>query len=138
DYLNEPRCMVHKYLAKGKIHRAGLNSISHDADTLGGSSGSPIFYQGTHELIGIHHAGMAKSGSSPAMNFGIPMHRIAQYLVDNHPEINIYESIDIEEPVDPNDDVIEPGDDGVDPGDDVIEPGDDIVEPVDDIIDNCI
>jgi len=89
NYLGEPRCLVHKYLAKGKIHRVSLSSLSHDADTLGGSSGSPIFNQDTHELVGIHHAGMAKSGSTPAMNFGIPMHRIAKHLFDHYPEISI-------------------------------------------------
>ena len=92
DYLSNPRCTVHKYLAKGVIRRVGVNSIHHDADTLGGSSGSPIFNQNTHELIGIHNAGRLQSGSTPAMNFGIPMHRISNYLSNNHPEIKIYQS----------------------------------------------
>jgi hypothetical protein len=92
DYLSQPRCQVRKYIAKGKIHRLALNSLGHDADTLGGSSGSPIFDQETHELIGIHHAGMSRSGSSPAMNFGIPMHRIANYLSRNHADIDVYKS----------------------------------------------
>jgi hypothetical protein len=94
DYTSDPRCTIHKYISRGAIRRLGLNSISHDADTLGGSSGSPIFHSQTHELIGIHHAGMAASGSSHAMNFGIPMHRIAGYLNNNHPEISIGHSDD--------------------------------------------
>lgn len=100
DYLSDPRCLVHKFLAKGKIRKVGLNSLSHDADTLGGSSGSPIFYQGTHELIGIHHAGMSKSGSNSSMNFGVPMHRIAKYLFDHHSEIKVYRSVASENQVD--------------------------------------
>lgn len=94
NYLDNPRCMVHKYLAKGQIHRVSLNSLSHDADTLGGSSGSPIFSQDSHQLIGIHHAGMSGSGANPGMNFGIPMHSIARFLLDHYPDIDLDQSFD--------------------------------------------
>jgi hypothetical protein len=100
DYLSQPRCVVHKYVARGIFHRVSPSSLSHDADTLGGSSGSPIFDQHTHELIGIHNAGRTSTGSMPAMNFGIPMHQIAKYLFDNYPEIKVTYSISIEDPID--------------------------------------
>jgi hypothetical protein len=97
DYLSDPRCSIQKYVAKGKLHRVSQNSLAHDADTLGGSSGSPIFDQETHQLIGIHHAGMSESGTSPGMNFGIPMHRIAHYLNDHYPEIKFYQNVVIDD-----------------------------------------
>lgn len=92
DYIDEPRCVVQKFLARGQIRQFSQNSLSHDADTLGGSSGSPIFDQQTHHLLGIHHAGMEKNTKNPAMNFGIPIYRIVDFLLENYPDIEFDQS----------------------------------------------
>lgn len=87
DYQNNPYCEIHKYLSRGAIQKVTSNSLSHNADTLGGSSGSPVFSQGTHQLVGLHHAGKLASGTLPAVNYAIPINKIASYLEKNNPEI---------------------------------------------------
>lgn len=87
NYLDNPRCIIDKYFAFGITTQSVSNKISHDADTLPGSSGSPIFAEDTDELIGLHNAGKGDTSYSDASNYAIPIKQIRQYLVTNYPEI---------------------------------------------------
>lgn len=91
NYIDDPRCIIDKYIAYGEVTKIATNSIAHDADTLPGSSGSPIFAEDTDELIGLHNAGKDQSSQGPASNFGVPIQKIRDYLKLNYAAIPIYE-----------------------------------------------
>jgi len=68
-------------LALGKSLGANENGsrFRYDADTLGGSSGSPVFNQKL-ELVALHHAGDPRSEIRAAYNQGIPIGLIVASL----------------------------------------------------------
>ncbi len=90
DYYTDPRCVVNKYLSFGVILQSKTSSINHDADTLGGSSGSPIFSEDTHQVIAIHNTGSPATSSSPAMNGGVPMNKIIS-IIQTQTNVTLYE-----------------------------------------------
>lgn len=59
DYKTDSSCVPNKKYSPGKILNANYSSTdaSYDADTLGGSSGSPVFSATTHEVVALHHYG---------------------------------------------------------------------------------
>jgi V8-like Glu-specific endopeptidase len=76
DYVANPRCIINKYVGYGEALQSQKFRLYHDADTLGGSSGSPIFSQDSHQVIALHHAGWPATSTTAAMNVGIPMAQI--------------------------------------------------------------
>ncbi len=74
DYIQDPRCVINKYVAFGEVLASQAARLFHDADTLGGSSGSPVFSEETHQVVALHHAG----GSN--RNEGIPMYQIKELI----------------------------------------------------------
>ncbi|MFY7993874.1 MAG: trypsin-like serine peptidase [Bacteriovoracaceae bacterium] len=76
DYIANPRCTLNKYVSFGEVLRSLSSIMYHNADTLGGSSGSPIFSEDTHQVLSIHNAGSPPTSTSPAMNQGVPMYQI--------------------------------------------------------------
>jgi V8-like Glu-specific endopeptidase len=57
NFFDNKNCKVRKKLSPGKIIKAEGFDMLHTADTLSGSSGSPVFLTKTDQLIGIHYAG---------------------------------------------------------------------------------
>lgn len=55
NFKANPFCKIKKLKSPGKI-LSEANRLTHDADTLAGSSGAPIFSEG--KLIGIHTSGL--------------------------------------------------------------------------------
>lgn len=74
DYLQDPRCVINKYVAFGEVLASQAARLFHDADTLGGSSGSPIFSEETHQVVALHHAGGVDR------NEGVPMYQIKMMI----------------------------------------------------------
>ena len=75
--------------SKGKILNIDKYEIAHDAGTIAGSSGSPIFLEGTKFVIGIHKEG----DKLKKVNYGDLLYPIIKDLEqqynDNNPEDNI-------------------------------------------------
>lgn len=71
-------------------HRPGRGEAStdfgHHCDTLGGSSGSPIFEFGTGTVVGLHHLGFIE-GSLDPVNQGIYVSLILRDLQTRYPDI---------------------------------------------------
>lgn len=56
DYKSNSFCKTNKVISYGKINSATTTKLRHNADSLGGSSGAPIFNNAA-EIIGIHNSG---------------------------------------------------------------------------------
>ncbi len=86
DHETFPGCDFTKKVSGGKIIGLDLE-ILHDADTLGGSSGSPVFNE-SHELIGLHHGGMTSQSTGEGVaNLAVYAFEIKEYLQKYFPEI---------------------------------------------------
>ena len=57
-----------KRTAPGLVRSASAGALAHDATTMGGNSGSPIFAMGTGMVVGVHNSGefMWSNGAVPA------------------------------------------------------------------------
>jgi len=86
DYNSDPYCSVNKMIATGSIEQTGKYIIGHNADTLGGSSGSPIYNATTNEVIAIHNAGSVTN----ARNYGVPMDKIIEKISTTLPALKIH------------------------------------------------
>ncbi len=95
DYYLSPGCDWYQQYAFGYISYYD-EKYSHNADTLGGSSGSPIFDYLTNEVIAIHNAGYGNNGHGRGIeNYGVPFSKIISYLQNSHESIfNQINSID--------------------------------------------
>lgn len=60
DWIGDRECDRTKKISPGRVLEAEIDEItlSHNADTLGGSSGAPVFSARTHKLVGLHFAGV--------------------------------------------------------------------------------
>src|SRR5690606_15550189 len=89
DYYTVQDCVPTKKISKGKLVsiRAEDGEYVHNADTLGGSSGSPVF--GTnHEVIAIHHAGAGGWFNGRGYeNYAVPMHKIVAKIQSTFPGV---------------------------------------------------
>jgi V8-like Glu-specific endopeptidase len=86
DYKSDPDCIPHKKYSEGTIIKNTRDvpgyeeDTAHNADTLGGSSGSPVFAF-NNEVIGIHHAGRGNFFTGRGdINFFVPMKKIVADL----------------------------------------------------------
>ncbi len=90
DYYLDPACVEKKLIAHGQLgltDKKDLN-FSHNADTLGGSSGSPVFSAQSHSVIGLHNMGYEAFGAGRGtVNFAVPMLAIIKALVTQYPSI---------------------------------------------------
>jgi V8-like Glu-specific endopeptidase len=89
DYIANPYCSVNKYVAFGDVLLSQNSRVYHNADTLPGSSGSPIFSQESTQVIGIHNAGSPATANSPEMNMGVPMYQIRK-LIESTTTVKIF------------------------------------------------
>lgn len=82
DYYANSFCRVIQLYSVGKILSVNSLSLSHDADSLGGSSGAPILRDG--RVIGIHNSGSGNDG------FGNGTHNgglTARGILENMPSV---------------------------------------------------
>lgn len=84
DYYTKADCDWTKKVSAGNIVRNINGEYEHNADTLGGSSGSPVFSAVTNNVIGLHHAGAGGVGTGRGYaNFAVPMYKIIEYMNRN-------------------------------------------------------
>lgn len=89
DYYSDSDCYFTKKISRGKASLVGQR-VTHDADTLGGSSGSPVFNGSSHEVVGIHHAGLGNNGNGRGVeNYAVSMTRIVPYILANFPAVSL-------------------------------------------------
>lgn len=63
DYYSSPGCEYTKKLSPGEVMELDADVFLHQADALGGSSGSPVFAAATDRVVGVHHAGYGNLGT---------------------------------------------------------------------------
>lgn len=90
DYLTNPHCTIDKYVAFGEVLGSQTTRVYHDADTLAGSSGSPIFSDDTQQVIALHNAGSVTSDPSSAKNGGVPMYKIRN-IIETTTNVRVYD-----------------------------------------------
>jgi V8-like Glu-specific endopeptidase len=89
DYYAKRNCDWSKKYSNGKIKKIE-EELAHDADTLGGSSGSPVFSWDGHKVVAIHHAGYGNNGMGRGYrNYAVPMRLIIPYLAEHFPNLGI-------------------------------------------------
>jgi V8-like Glu-specific endopeptidase len=85
DYYSDRGCDWTKKYSKGKIVKVEDEYV-HNADTLGGSSGSPMFDYQTHKVVGLHHAGYGNNGMGRGYeNYSVPMKNIVPIINSRFP-----------------------------------------------------
>jgi V8-like Glu-specific endopeptidase len=88
DYFSNRDCSPTKKMAPGEVMHLLDHRVFHNADTLGGSSGSPIFDSETHEVIALHHAGLGRSQNGRGeMNLAISVEHIKADIQRRFPNI---------------------------------------------------
>lgn len=89
DYYSDPNCAPTKKLSPGSVKTTG-NEFGHSADTLGGSSGSPVFASNSHKVIGLHHVGSGGNNMGRGtINYAVPMSRIVPTLQQRFPGLQL-------------------------------------------------
>ena len=89
DFINKPNCIAHKKLSSGRILWVNSYEIAHNADTLSGSSGSPLISVKDLRVIGIHNSGDGDENGRGRRNYAAPMLPILKDLEENYPLINL-------------------------------------------------
>ncbi len=93
DYYTVRDCDWSKKVSPGKVVQVS-DDIYYDADTLGGSSGSPLFAAATNKVIAIHHFGHGGGWTGRGdNNSGVPMTKIVPFIKSHFPGI-----LDADEP----------------------------------------
>ena len=90
DYVNDPHCMLDKFVSFGYVLDLQSNRIYYDVDSLSGSSGSPIFSSETHQVIAIHNAASPATATSADMNAGVLMNLIRN-IIESTTNVVIHE-----------------------------------------------
>lgn len=86
DYYQIKGCKRSKKVSFGNLVGFNLFRVHHNADTLPGSSGAPIFSLDTHEVIGLHNSGSGheetegRRNGRGRMNLGIKMSQIVSEI----------------------------------------------------------
>lgn len=88
DYYSSGSCTPYQKISYGSLVGYSNSGVEHNADTLGGSSGSPIFDKDSHKVVAIHNAG----SSSAQKNYGVQMYKIVDYIKDYFPQVAINSS----------------------------------------------
>lgn len=89
DYYANPGCNPIKQYSPGRVTRVA-QEISHDADTLGGSSGAPVFSSDTHAVFALHHVGVGGNGAGRGSeNRAVKMSEILSVLAARYPWLSL-------------------------------------------------
>lgn len=90
DYYTDRSCAPTKKLSPGLVRQTGGAEFGHDADTLGGSSGSPVFAKSSHKVIGLHHVGRGGNNMGRGtMNMAVSMANIVPVLRQRYPGLQL-------------------------------------------------
>lgn len=90
DWFTDPSCEPSKKYSAGRLSSKWSSEWQHDADTLGGSSGSPVLDARTHRVIALHHAGgAADARGRGTSNWAVPMLRIVPALLQRFPNLDL-------------------------------------------------
>jgi V8-like Glu-specific endopeptidase len=93
DFYQNPSCKRTQKVSFGMVTGQFSFRINHNADTLPGSSGSPIFSLDTHEVIGLHNNGSGheeingRRNGRGKMNLGIKMFEIVKEIQTIFPDL---------------------------------------------------
>ncbi|HYO56705.1 trypsin-like serine peptidase [Archangium sp.] len=88
DYNATPGCVPTKKYSPGSVLNTNWssNELSYNADTLGGSSGSPVLAASgatsAHSVIGLHHVGVGSNYSTSSYNTGVEASAIRARLAE--------------------------------------------------------
>ena len=88
DYVASSGCVPTKKYSPGTVLNTNYssNELSYNADTLGGSSGSPVFGAAgstyAHQVIGLHHVGAGSNYSTSSFNVGVEASAIRARLAE--------------------------------------------------------
>jgi len=84
DYNANSSCVPTKKYSPGSVLNTNYssNELSYNADTLGGSSGSPVLSGSGHVVIGLHHVGVGSNYSSSSYNTGVEASAIKARLAE--------------------------------------------------------
>ncbi|NNB91029.1 trypsin-like peptidase domain-containing protein [Corallococcus exiguus] len=85
DYYTTSSCVPTKKSSPGKVLNGNYSTtdISYDADTLGGSSGSPVISTSTHQVVALHHIGIGgNSQGRGTANTGVKATRVKARLAE--------------------------------------------------------
>lgn len=88
DYYSSGGCTPTQKISEGSLIGYSSTKVTHNADTLGGSSGSPVFDKDSHKVVAIHNAG----SSSYQQNYGVQMYKIVDYIKDYMPQVQVNSS----------------------------------------------
>lgn len=87
DYYLDRGCDWTKKYSTGSITEVS-DEYTHNADTLGGSSGSPMFDSSTHKVVGLHHAGYGNNGMGRGYeNYAVKMSEIVPVINSRFPDL---------------------------------------------------
>ncbi len=93
DYYQIKGCKKSKKVSFGNLVGFNLFRVHHNADTLPGSSGAPIFSLDTHEVIGLHNSGSGheetegRRNGRGKLNLGIKMSQIVAEIQTIFPDL---------------------------------------------------
>jgi hypothetical protein len=85
DYYTTSGCSPTKKYSPGSVLNGSYNTkeLSYDADTLGGSSGSPVLSKSSHYVVGLHHVGVGGDSSGRgSFNLGVKASLIKARLAE--------------------------------------------------------
>ncbi|CAM4521259.1 trypsin-like serine peptidase [Corallococcus exiguus] len=85
DYYTTSSCVPTKKSSPGKVLNGNYSTtdISYDADTLGGSSGSPVISTSTNQVVALHHIGVGgNSQGRGTANTGVKATRVKARLAE--------------------------------------------------------
>jgi hypothetical protein len=87
DYYTQPACQPDKKVSPGRVKEISSTELTHDADTLGGSSGSALFNALGH-VVGLHHVGLGGNGSGRGTaNRSVRMDKVLAKLRSTHADL---------------------------------------------------
>lgn len=100
DYLKDPYCQIERLIAYGRLSNERRTIVDHTADTLPGSSGSPIFEESTHKVVALHNSGNPTQYDPEGLNHGINIQKIIAKISSSHKNIPLFfeKSEDVENP----------------------------------------
>lgn len=88
DYYSQPGCNPTKKISRGVVVRVN-SEIGHSADTLGGSSGAPVFTTDTHAVFALHHVGIGgNQNGRGSYNKAVPMRDILADVERRFPSVS--------------------------------------------------
>lgn len=91
DYYSSPSCTPTQKVGEGSLTGYSSTQVKHNADTLPGSSGSPVFDKDSHKVVAIHNAGLNTSNGG-GTNYGVQMYKIVDYIKDYFPQVQVNSS----------------------------------------------